>query len=98
MDYFDVFISCLIHWLASDVIGLLHFSKSVPRKKQTQGCAIYIVRDNIVIVVLTMCNLTLSSTLQKPNKTARCMVMKSSGLNNARAHLECVLSLHDSVY
>ncbi len=45
MDYCDVFISCLdshsdgthslqrIHWLVSDV--MLHFSKSVPVKKQT---------------------------------------------------------------
>ncbi len=31
------------------------------------GGAIYIVCDNIVIVVLTICNLTLSSILQKPN-------------------------------
>uniref|UniRef100_A0A671P4D5 Dynactin subunit 1 n=1 Tax=Sinocyclocheilus anshuiensis TaxID=1608454 RepID=A0A671P4D5_9TELE len=31
----------------------------------TAGCAIYIVCDNIVIVVLTMCDLTLSSILQK---------------------------------
>ncbi len=46
MDYCDVFISCLDshsdgthslqrnHWLASDL--MLHFSKSVPMKKQTQ--------------------------------------------------------------
>ncbi len=52
----------------------------------------YIVCDNIIIV-LTMCNLTISSILQKPNKTATlqsarrtlaCMVMK--GLNSARVH------------
>ncbi len=51
-------------------------------------------------LVLTMCNLTLSNILQKPNKTrSACLhyVMKFSGLNSARAHLECVLSLHDSV-
>ncbi len=37
---------------------------------QWSGVAVrYIYRDNIVIVVLTMCNLTLSSILQKPNKT-----------------------------
>ncbi len=41
VDYCDVFISCsdgthslqIIHWWASD--GMLHFSKSVPMKKQT---------------------------------------------------------------
>ncbi len=33
----------------------------------TWGCVIYIVNDNIIIVVLTMCNLTISSILQKPN-------------------------------
>ncbi len=35
---------------------------------------------NIVIVLLTMCNLTLSSILQKPNKTCFHYMMKSSGL------------------
>ncbi len=46
----------------------------------------YIVCDIIVIVVLTMCNLTISSILQKPNKTPTecthtlvCVVLK--GLN-----------------
>jgi len=46
--------------------------------------------------------LTISSILQKPNSyvtecthTLACAVMK--GLNSARAHLECVHSLHDSV-
>ncbi len=49
-----------------------------------------------------MCNLTISSILQKPNKTPTecthalaCVVMKE--LNSARAHLERVHSLHDSV-
>ncbi len=67
-------------------------------------CDIYIICDNIVIVVLTMYNLTLSSILQKPNQTPSLRsarihyVMKFSGLNSARAHLESVLSLHNSVY
>ncbi len=63
---------------------------------------IYIVCDIILIVVLTMCNLTLSSILQKPNKTPTesthtlaCVVMNE--LNSTRAYLECVLSLHYSV-
>ncbi len=38
----------------------------------------YIVCDNIVIVVLTIFNLTISSILQKPNKTAM--------LRSARMH------------
>ncbi len=47
---------------------------------------------NIVIVGLKMCNLTLSSILQKTNKTrlqsSRIhFVMQSSGLNSSRAHL-----------
>ncbi len=52
-------------------------------------CDIYIVCGNIVIVVLTMCNLTISSILQKPNSyvtecthALACAVMK--GLNSAR--------------
>ncbi len=60
---------------------------------------LYIVCDIIVIVVLIMCNLTISSILQKPNKTPTerthtlaCVVMNE--LNSTRAHL--VLSLHDS--
>ncbi len=48
--------------------------------------------------------MTLWSILQKPNKThlqsalIRNYMMKSGRLTSARAHLECVLSLHDSVY
>ncbi len=36
---------------------------------ESRVCDIYIACDNIVIVVLTMCDLTLSSILQKPFKT-----------------------------
>ncbi len=34
---------------------------------QARGVRLYIVCDIIIIVVLTMCNLTISSILQKPN-------------------------------
>ncbi len=48
-----------------------------------------------------MCNLTISSILQKPTKHLCYRVHAyisgdEAGLNSARVHLECVLSLHDS--
>ncbi len=61
-------------------------------------CAIYIVCDNIVIVVLTMCDLTLSSILQKPFKIPLQSTRTLREVQNSVCvHLECVLSLHDSV-
>ncbi len=55
-------------------------------------CDIYSLQQRCV--VLTMCNLTISCILQKPNKTPTesthtlaCVVMNE--LNSTRAHLEC---------
>ncbi len=50
------------------VVGLLKLN-GLRGGKRVGVCDIYIVCDIIVIVVLTMCNLTISSILQKPNKT-----------------------------
>ncbi len=50
---------------------------------------IYIVCDNIVIDVLMMYNLTLSSILQKPNKTPTECTYISLRDEVASAHLEC---------
>ncbi len=47
--------------------------------------------DNIEYFVKTKKN----SYVTECTYTLACVVMK--GLNSARAHLECVLSLHDSV-
>ncbi len=61
-------------------------------------CDVYIVCDNIEIVVLTMCNLTISSILQKPNKTPY-KVHAYISLRGAEGVKQCtrIFSLHDSV-
>ncbi len=65
---------------------------------ETRVCD-YISSAIYIVIVLTMCNLTISSILQTSGVHAYISlayaVMK--GLNRARAHLERVLSLHDSV-
>ncbi len=56
---------------------------------------IYIVCDDIVIVVLMMCDLTLSSILLKIFKIPQSTHIRYEKFRLVR---ECVHSLHDSVY
>ncbi len=57
----------LLRWLKGGKTKAKNGLNSVIYLLYNKGCAIYIVCDIIVIVVLTMCNLTISSILQNPN-------------------------------
>ncbi len=59
-------------WLKLSFDSLAKGSAQIRQKDSGAGCAIYIVCDNIVIVVLTMGDLTLSVFCQKPNTPTEC--------------------------